>query len=154
MIADDDYADLRIFFADEATECLNRCRAALTAFAAGEYTELTMGGVRRDFHNIKGTALSLPGLEVLGESAAQCERVAEALDRGQLAMNPGVLGLLNAGADYLAVQFQRVRASATPQAMPAVLWKKFEYCRDRILQLESAAPSSDPLSLDDELKSL
>ena len=111
-----------------------------------------MESVRRNFHNIKGTALSIPALEPIGEAAALCERIAAALQQGRLAMNPGVLGVLAESCDYLIVQLNRVRQTLAPKVMPTSLEQKLEFCRDRIVQLETAVPSAVPLSLDEELR--
>lgn len=152
MIKDDGYAELRLFFADEATECIEDCRVALAAFASGEVSSISIESVRRHFHNIKGTALSIPALDPIGEAAALCERVAAALQQGRVAMNPGVLGVLLDCCDYLVAQLNQVRQSLPPRAMHAALVRKLEFCRERIVQLETDAPPAAPLSLDEELR--
>lgn len=154
MNQDDDYAELRLFFADEASECIEDCQVALTAYSAGEVSSVSMESVRRNFHNIKGTALSIPRLEPIGEAAALSERVAAALQQNRLAMNPGVLGVLLESCDYLIAQLDRVRQSLPLQAMQAGLEQKLVFCRDRIVQLETAVPPAVPLSLDEELRQM
>lgn len=151
-MTNDDYGELRLFFADEAGECLEDCRVALAAFAAGEISSISMESVRRNFHNIKGTALSIPGLDAIGEAAALCERVAAALQQGRLAMNPGVLGIVAASCDYLLAQLDRVRQALPLEPMPPELEQKMVFCRERIVQLETTAPTATPLSLDEELR--
>lgn len=154
MIQDDDYAELRLFFADEAAECLEDCRAALAAFSAGEVSNVSMESVRRNFHNIKGTALSIPSLDEIGEAAALCERVAAALQQGRLAMNPGVLGVLAQSCEYLLAQLDGVRQGVVPAPMPPVLEKRLVFCHERIVHMETAASPAVPVSLDEELRQI
>ncbi|MBB3046209.1 chemotaxis protein histidine kinase CheA [Litorivivens lipolytica] len=146
-------AELREFFAEDATELLVEVREILASMLRGEATEGGLESVRRGFHNLKGAAMSLPGCDSLESFTRLSETLATALEQGVIAANPEVLTLLDEAAaaiqDLLAEHAMEPRLPLLPNQLVMALM----YCQDKLVGIDASLDGAQaPVSLEEPLR--
>ncbi len=100
---DDDSAELKQIFLEESESRLNTINGLLTEWRLNDVNEAVLGGIRREFHTLKGSAAAT-GFDEISRLSHAVESLLEQGDNRSLSDHAGLLNLLEEVHDGLAAE--------------------------------------------------
>lgn len=111
---DDDAAELRDIFLEEAAELLDSVSQQLGELQGDSAGPRAVYELRRAFHTLRGSA-RMAGFDGIGEAGGRLEQLVSAIEQGRRDLDGATFNLLQHAAGQLGVMLEQIRAGHVPQ---------------------------------------